>query len=175
MELYEKFFNHSRNRYENNLESLEGNEFVFDYVHLLYYKCHKINPNCGGSYMDSPDWMKNKKITINPINKKNNKCFQYALTVALNHEKIVKNSERITKIKPLINKYKQKGINFPSEKGDWKNFKKNNVTIALNILDYKKEKIYPAYVLKNNSNCEKQVILLMIPNEVISIIKRNNF
>ena len=28
----------------------------------------------------------------------------------------------------------------------------------------KKEKIYPAYVSKHNSNCEKQVILLMIPN-----------
>ena len=28
----------------------------------------------------------------------------------------------------------------------------------------KKEKIYPAYVSKHNSNREKQVILLMIPN-----------
>ena len=28
----------------------------------------------------------------------------------------------------------------------------------------KKEKIYPAYASKNNSNHEKQVILLMIPN-----------
>ena len=27
---------------------------------------------------------------------------------------------------------------------------------------YKKEKIYPAYVSEHNSNCEKQVILLMI-------------
>ena len=48
----------------------------------------------------------------------------------------------------------------------------------------KKEKIYPAYALKHNSNCEKQVILLMIANgaglalscskKTISIIKRNN-
>ena len=37
---------------------MKGSEFVFDYVHLLYYKCHKINPNCGGS---STDWKKNKK------------------------------------------------------------------------------------------------------------------
>ena len=28
----------------------------------------------------------------------------------------------------------------------------------------KKRKIYPAYVSKNNSNREKQVIILMIPN-----------
>ena len=49
-----------------------------DYVHLLYYKCHEINPNRGGSYVNSPDsTKKNKKATINPINKKDNKCFQY--------------------------------------------------------------------------------------------------
>ena len=49
---------------------MEGSEFVFDYVQLLYYKCHKINPNRGGSYIDSPDWIKNKKATVNSINKK---------------------------------------------------------------------------------------------------------
>ena len=39
-------------------------------IHLLYYECHKINPNRGGSYMDSPDGIKNKIAPINPVNKK---------------------------------------------------------------------------------------------------------
>ena len=72
--------------------------------------------------------------------------------------------QRITKIKPFINKYNWEGTIFPSEKDDWKKFEKNNVTIALNVLYAKKEKIYPAYVSKHNSNREKQVILLMISN-----------
>ena len=42
-------------------ESLEGSEIVFNYVHLLYYKCHKINPNRGGSYIDSSNCIKSKK------------------------------------------------------------------------------------------------------------------
>ena len=71
---------------------------MFHYVQLLYYKCHKINFNCGGSYIDSPDWMKNKKATINHINKKDNEYFQYPVTVSLNYEEIRKNTERITKI-----------------------------------------------------------------------------
>ena len=62
----------------------------------------------------------------------------------LNHEEVGKNPERITKIKPFINKYNWEGINFPSGKDDWKNFEKNNVTIALNVLYAKKEKKYPA-------------------------------
>ena len=84
---------------------MKGSKFVFDYVYLLYYKCHKINPNRRGSYMDSADWIKNKKVAINPITKKDNKCFQYAVTVVLNHEEIKKDPQRITKIKPFINKY----------------------------------------------------------------------
>ena len=60
-ELIEELFELLLNRYQNNLEeSMRGSESVFDYIHLLYYKCHKISPNCGGSYIDSPDWIKNK-------------------------------------------------------------------------------------------------------------------
>ena len=41
---------------------------------------------------------------------------------------------------------------------------KNNLKIALNALYAKKEKIYPDYVSKHNSNREKEIILLMISN-----------
>ena len=81
----------------------------------------------------------------------------------LNHEEIGKHAEIITKIKPFINKYEWGGINFPLGK-DWKELEKNNVKIALNVLYATKEKIYPAYVSKNNSNLEKQVVFLMYPN-----------
>ena len=57
-ELIKELFESLKNRYQNNFESMK---FAFDYVQLLYYKCHKINLNCGGSYIDSPDWIKNKK------------------------------------------------------------------------------------------------------------------
>ena len=81
---------------------MKGSEFVFYYAHLLCYKCHKINLNRGGgSYIDSPDQIKNKKATINRTNKKDNKCFHYAVAVALNYQEIKKDPQKITKIKPL--------------------------------------------------------------------------
>ena len=46
---------------KNNLESMKHSEFAFYYVHSLYYKCHKINLNCSGSYTDTPDRIKNTK------------------------------------------------------------------------------------------------------------------
>ena len=54
---------------------MKGSELVFDYVYLLHYKHHKINPIRVGSYIYSPDWIKNKKATINPINEKDKNVF----------------------------------------------------------------------------------------------------
>ena len=44
-------------------------------------------------------------------------------------------------------------------------FEKNNPTVALNILYIKEKEIFPAYISKINSNCEKQIIILIIRNE----------
>ena len=61
-EVIEKLFKSLFKRYQYNLEkSMRGSEFAFDYNHLLYYKCHRINPNRGGSYKDTPYWIKTKR------------------------------------------------------------------------------------------------------------------
>ena len=43
---------------------MNGSEVFFDHVHLMYHKCHKRSPNYTGSYVGSPDWIKNKKATM---------------------------------------------------------------------------------------------------------------
>ena len=68
-------------------------------------------------------------------------------------------------VKPFINKYNWKGINYPTEIGDWKTFEKNNPTTALDIFYIKKKEICTTYISKHNSTREKQIILLMIPHE----------
>ena len=40
---------------------MKGSEFVFECVHLLYYKCHIVNPIRGRSYIDSPDLINKKR------------------------------------------------------------------------------------------------------------------
>ena len=57
-------------------------------------------------------------------------------------KKYKEDPERITKTKPfIINKYNKERINFPSEKDDWENLEKNNLTIALNVLYLKPKNI----------------------------------
>ena len=47
---------------------MKRSDFIFNCVHLLRYKCYKINMNHDGSYIDSSDWIKNKITTINSVN-----------------------------------------------------------------------------------------------------------
>ena len=56
-------------------------------------------------------------------------------------------------------------MTYPSKIDDWKLFEKSNPTITLNVLYIKERDMHPAYITKINSNCEKQIIFLMIPNE----------
>ena len=116
----EELFKSFLKRYEENLQNkMRGSEFEFDGVNFLYYDFNKISINRGGSYIDSPKWLKDKKSTIN---RKNNdhKCFQYAATLALKLDKIKKDPQRISKIKPFIEQYNWKEIEFPSTRKDWK-------------------------------------------------------
>ena len=65
-EIIEELFESLLKKYKEGLEkSMRRSEFVFDGVDLLYYKLHKISLNRVGSYVDSPEWVKNKKATIN--------------------------------------------------------------------------------------------------------------
>ena len=105
---------------------------------------------------------KKKKPTINPKNN-DDKCFQYAVTLALNLDKIKKDPQRVSKIKPFIAKYNWEDIDFPSTSKDWKKFECNN-EVALNILyvPYNTKKINIAFKSKNNLTHKRQIILLMI-------------
>ena len=163
-EIIEELFESFLQKYQEGLEeSMRGSEFVYDSVDALYYNLNKVSLSRGRSYIDSPKWLKNKKATLNPKNN-DDKCFQYALTVALNYEKIKKDSQRISKIKPFIDQYSWKDIDFPQHSKDWKKFESYNKLIALNILyvPYNTEKIRHPYKSKYNLNRENQVILLMI-------------
>ena len=91
-EIIEELFEFFLKGYHEELEeSMKGSEFIFDSGNVLYYNLNKISLNRRRSYIDSPEWLKNKKSTINPKNN-DNKYFQYAVIVALNHKNIVKGS-----------------------------------------------------------------------------------
>ena len=159
-DIIEQLFESLLKKYEESVQSkMRGSEFEFDGINFLYYDFKKTSINRGGSYIDSPKCLKDKKSTINPKNN-DDKCFQYAITSALNLYKIKKYPQRVSKIKPFTEKYNWEDIDFPSTSKDWKKFECNNeVTLTILYVPCNTKKINIAYKSKNNSTQEKQMIL----------------
>ena len=96
-EIIEELFESLLQRYKEGLEevnlNLRGSEFIFDSIDLLCYKLHKISVNRDRLYIDSPEWLKNEKTTIN-LKNNDDKSFQYALTVASHYQSIKKDPQK---------------------------------------------------------------------------------
>ena len=165
-EIITKLLHSFLSNYQEEQQILRGSsDFIYDSVGRLSIHFNNITFRRGRSYIKTPDWISRKKATIKPKRTKNNKCIQYAITVALNHKEIGKDPQSLSKIKPFISKYNYwNDINFPAGIKEWKTFEQNNPNIALNILyvptDTQEIKI--TYRSKYNRKCKNQVILLMI-------------
>ena len=101
-----------------------------------------------------------RKATVNPKNKKDNKCFQWSIISGLNYNKIKEKD-----LKKIL-KFKRVDIDLLSYQRDWGEFEQNNTSVAPDILfaSYNSEEI--RFAQKSNYNKWKnQVILLMINDE----------
>ena len=79
-EIIKLLFKSFLQRFKEHLQNkMRGSEFEFDGINFFYYSFNKTNIYRGGTYIDSPKWLKDKKSTINPKNN-DDKCFQYAVT-----------------------------------------------------------------------------------------------
>ena len=113
-EVIDRLFNTMLQRFQEAKETSfeRGSEFIFENVDSLYYYFQKIDINRSGSYIETPKWLKDKKATNNPKNRDDDNCFQYSITIALDHKNIGKAPQRISKIKAFITKHNWKEINF---------------------------------------------------------------
>ena len=68
----------------------------------------------------SSEWLRSKKESI--TNEDN--CFQNALNDSLDYQRIKKDPQKISKLKPYINQCNWKGIKLLSDKEDWKSLNK---------------------------------------------------
>ena len=80
--IIKEFFESSDDNYQKQEQIMRlGSGFNFDSLELMDYKLHKVSLKRGGSYIKSPEWLMHKRATINPKNKKVDKCFQKAWEV----------------------------------------------------------------------------------------------
>ena len=81
----DKIFNQLIKKHEELIESLENIKFLSKGIESITYIFNKIIIT--NTFVESPEWLKNKKCTINPQNS-DNKCFQYSIIASLYHKEI---------------------------------------------------------------------------------------
>ena len=128
-DIINEIFKSFLHNYQEKLKIIKGSDFIFESVALKDYKLHRVRLRRGGSNIKSPEWLKDKKATINPKNKNDDECLRWSTICALNCNEIMKKEfENI--FKNIKHEYKD----FSSQKRDWENFEQNNESIALNVL-----------------------------------------
>ena len=135
-------FNSFLRRYQERLETkMKGSDCIFDRVDLLEYHLHKISLNRGSSYVNSPEWLKNKRATINPKNTRDNECFKCAIIVALHHQEIGRDLQRISNLLSMIIIGKIYSFLHILRIGE--NLNKIIIQQAMEIIDYEKKEMIP--------------------------------
>ena len=119
--------------------------FTLDKIMHLYINFHKLALTQGGSYIELPEWLKNKKAVVNPQSN-DEECFKWAVIAALHHKDIKHHPERITLSRSYEKQYNWKGPKFPVSIKKIDKFEKNNPGIAVNALlsNKKNQNIYTA-------------------------------
>ncbi|XP_057308440.1 uncharacterized protein LOC130646281 [Hydractinia symbiolongicarpus] len=130
-EVMDMMFAQIRTHVEN--PALPKSGFSIGRIQHLDVDFHKLKLTRGLSYIETQKWIATKKAIINP-NNNDEECFRWALVAALHHEDIAKDPQRISKLRPYIDRYNWQGIEFPTSIKDINKFERNNPDIAVNVL-----------------------------------------
>jgi hypothetical protein len=110
-------------------------------IHTTEYK-----PLGGGTYVDLPKFIKDKKAVINMQNK-DYECFKWCVTRALN--KVDTHPERITKLlKQQAQQLRWGDIKFPVKLNDIDKFENMNNNLAINVFHIEGKYISPLKISK---------------------------
>ena len=159
--LYEKF--------NDDLQlSRESSSFVYESVEECNIHFHKKDLRRVTSFIDTPEWLKHKKATINTQNVNNVYCFMYAATTALYHSELGKNPGRISKkLDILVHCFNWHDITFPASYEDYTTFERLNSDVALNVLyvPFEEQNVCPEDISNRKFDIKDQIILLKISDE----------
>ena len=138
----------------------EGSGWVFLEVEKLVLHTTRWDPINGGSYIDLPPFLKNKKAIINMKNQ-DEKCFMWCVLRALNPKDT--NPDRIDNdLKSKQDTLNMKGIKYPVDFRGIDRFESQNPNISISVIGYNKdERVYPLKVSKY-TGCEHDIILLLL-------------
>ena len=119
----------------------DGSKWVFKEVEQLEIHTVEFNPTKGSSYINLPDWIKNKKAIVN-IKNNDDKCFLWCILRYLHPKET--HEEKIKDLEKYEFSLNTKGITFPMKLKDITKFEKLNPELpGINVFSVNNMIIYP--------------------------------
>ena len=103
-EILNEAYNTLKKSFEKISNALDSSDYLFNRIISVDVDIHEIELIRGGSYIELPEWIKNKHAVLNPKND-DKECFKWAVIQALHHEDIGKNPQRPRKLEPFVSRY----------------------------------------------------------------------
>ena len=121
--------------------SANGSGWYFKEVEKLEIHTVEFNPTKGSSYINLPDWIKNKKAIVN-IKNNDDKCFLWCILRYLHPKE--SHEERVKDLEKYEFSLNTKGITFPMKLKDISKFEKLNPELSgINVFSNDNMIIYP--------------------------------
>ena len=141
---------------------LKGSGWHFCKINALLMYQSKYRQLKGGSYLELPKWIKDKKAIVN-IKNYDEKCLMWCLLAALHPAE--QHPERVSHYTKYENEFNFHGINFPIKLSDIPKLEKMN-NLAINVFSNTKKEIIPIYNSKQRDISDDRIIdLFLIKNE----------
>ena len=144
--------------------SKDGSEWVFKEVEKLEIHTVEFNPTKGSSYINLPDWIKNKKAIVN-IKNNDDKCFLWCILRYLHPKE--SHEEKIKDLEKYEFSFKTKGITFPMKLKDISKFEKLNPELpGINVFSNDNMIIYPLRMA--DRDCKNTIDLFLYEGDGVS-------
>jgi len=149
----------------------EGSSWQIDAIIGVTITTAVYRPLAGTSFIELPQFIKDKYAVINPKNTEDHFCFLWAILAYLHPQ--TKDPQRISKYKPYFNELNITGLTFPLPIRDITKFMKLNPTISINVFgldgdddddeNAKFSEIIPIFISKTKR--QHHVNMLLISND----------
>ena len=142
------------------IETAQSNSSNLNFIKLdiLYVNISKYVPYTGGSFIELPDKLKNKKCCIN-IQNDDEECLKWCILYHCNKEQIKKDPQRVGKYKQYSNQFNFSGIKFPTPIEDIPKVEKI-INHGINLFRYDGDKAVPFMTTERRD--DKIINLLML-------------
>ena len=142
--------------------SERGSGWIMDKILKAYINVARYQPMRGGSFMELPTKLKNKKAVLNIQNRRDNECLRWAIRAALFRPR---GNMRRTSSYPTEDGLNFTGIDFPTPVSQIGRLDRQNPNLAINVFGWENDRVIVHRISEKDSKIPRINLMLVKKGE----------